>query len=243
MIERAGVMVGCVALVLVAAAPAAAERVRFTDVTYAFGDAKLDAKATDQALTAQVAPAMKCLDARRRPKVPAGVGVLFARINARGKVTKVEVGGLGDARDEACIASALRKAAFPATTKGGAITGRVAVDSWTPTNALKAVASFDEPSAVGPDRDAVVKVVMTRAKAIQKCYERALEADPMVAAGGKLVVRLTIAADGKLTAHLVTKAFTPSIDDCVVKQVRTLRYPKSDKGGTVMLPIVFKTSE
>jgi hypothetical protein len=75
------------------------------------------------------------------------------------------------------------------------------------------------------DRQQIVKQVRKSFGAINKCYTEELNASPDLA--GKMVVKFTIGADGKVVeAHAqYSNLHDPALEGCVVKQFEGLEFP------------------
>jgi TonB family protein len=87
----------------------------------------------------------------------------------------------------------------------------------------------------------ILKVVKSRRRAIQACYERQLQR--VQGLSGKIVVRWKINASGAVTTAKVasTSMRNGGVEDCIVRQVRGMKFP-SPKNGTlavVNFPFLF----
>lgn len=87
------------------------------------------------------------------------------------------------------------------------------------------------------------KVVQSRRNAIRACYERQLQRNPKL--GGKIVIRWTIDM-GTVTSAKVksTTMRNGAVEDCIVRQVQRMKFPKP-KGGrkaVVSYPFIFSQS-
>ena len=88
----------------------------------------------------------------------------------------------------------------------------------------------------------VIRRVFTRRRAtIRAAYEKALRRSPKLA--GRIVIRLIIGADGKVTEATVAEDTVGDADlaQAILKVVRRFRFPKPPGGGTVEVryPFVF----
>ncbi len=92
--------------------------------------------------------------------------------------------------------------------------------------------------------EALLAVVRRYAPAIQYCYESELKNDPGLR--GKLVVSLTVAADGRVTDAAVVedRLGNPAVADCALAQIRAWRFPAIDGGATTFrVPFLFTPPE
>jgi hypothetical protein len=80
---------------------------------------------------------------------------------------------------------------------------------------------------------------------LRRCYEAGLARDPALT--GKVVLRIIIGRDGDVPHAGATEATImpdTSVTECVVKHLRTMRFPKPEGGVvTVVYPIVFAPKE
>lgn len=113
-------------------------------------------------------------------------------------------------------------------------------------NAVKEVAikmKTGKPSGSlgGLTHEQIMKVVRTRARAIQACYSRELQRNKGL--GGKVIVSWKIDSTGKVSRTRVrtTTLKNGQVQDCVVRQINSMKFP-SPKGGssaTVNFPFIF----
>ena len=132
-------------------------------------------------------------------------------------------------------------------TQGKLNTGGKRAAKGTPGgNAVKEVAvkmKTGKPSGSlgGLTHEQIMKVVRTRARAIQACYSRELQRNKGL--GGKVVVSWKIDSAGKVSRTKVrqTTLRNGRVEDCIVRQVNSMKFP-SPKGGssaTVNFPFIF----
>jgi len=93
------------------------------------------------------------------------------------------------------------------------------------------------------DGAAIARVVRSRMRSIQDCYERELKRDPSLA--GKIEVEFTIGESGRVEdAAVVTNSMgSDAAGNCIVGRVRRWRFPAPDGGSvTVTFPFIFTAS-
>jgi hypothetical protein len=85
----------------------------------------------------------------------------------------------------------------------------------------------------------VERVVRARANAIRACYERQLQRDRSLS--GKVAVQWKIDASGKVMLARVrnTTMRNGSVEDCIVRQVQSMRFPSHKGVAVVTFPFVF----
>lgn len=87
----------------------------------------------------------------------------------------------------------------------------------------------------------ILKVIKSRKSAIKNCYERQLQRQKGL--GGKIVVRWKIVADGGVKGAKVrtTSMRNGRVEDCIVRQISRLRFPKPKGGVTAVVnfPFIF----
>jgi len=90
------------------------------------------------------------------------------------------------------------------------------------------------------DSDSIARVVRSRMRMVQDCYERELKRDPGLA--GKIEIEFTIGEDGSVTeARVATnKMGSDEVAQCIVSRIQRWKFPKP-KGGsvTVNFPFIF----
>ena len=93
----------------------------------------------------------------------------------------------------------------------------------------------------GLTHEQIMKVVRTRARAIQACYSRELQRNKGL--GGKVIVNWKIDTAGKVSRTKVrsTTMKNGRVEDCVVRQVNSMKFPTPKGGGsaTVNFPFIF----
>ncbi|HKK71826.1 MAG TPA: AgmX/PglI C-terminal domain-containing protein [Candidatus Krumholzibacteria bacterium] len=95
------------------------------------------------------------------------------------------------------------------------------------------------------DRSArsLMDTVRRYAPGIRFCYDTALESDPDLR--GKMVFRITVAADGGVTSAEVVDDSLRSADvrSCALSQIRSWRFATASKASTFDAPFVFRPDE
>ncbi len=119
-------------------------------------------------------------------------------------------------------------------TKGGV--GRFSVDAQVP----------GPPRPGAPDApETIQRVVRAHYDVIRDCYERALKRDPNAA--GRVMVRMTIEADGSVSPAKVEDAGSTLTDQdavaCVLKAFGDLKFPAPGHTVRIVYPIMFQPSE
>jgi len=95
-------------------------------------------------------------------------------------------------------------------------------------------------STGGCDKSNISQVVRSRATGIRACYETQLLSKPDLA--GKVTARWTIDSEGGVgDASLQNSSLgNPSVEDCVLRTIRRMRFAKPDAGVCVVQwPFVF----
>jgi hypothetical protein len=90
------------------------------------------------------------------------------------------------------------------------------------------------------DPTAISRVVKSRLRLIQDCYEKELKKNPSLA--GKVTVRFTIDSGGTVTEARVEsdQLGSPTTVDCILGKIRRFKFPKSDCASVpVSYPFVF----
>lgn len=107
--------------------------------------------------------------------------------------------------------------------------------------AIKVKLSKPSGSLGGLTQDQIMKVVRTRARAIQSCYSRELQRNKGL--GGKVVVKWKIDSSGAVQRPAVrsTTMRNGRVEDCVVREVSRMKFPSPKGGGsaTVNFPFIF----
>jgi TonB family protein len=132
-------------------------------------------------------------------------------------------------------------------TQGKLNTGGTRAAKGTPGgNSVKEVAvkmKTGNPSGSfgGLTPEQIMKVVRTRARAIQACYSRELQRNKGL--GGKVIVNWKIDSAGTVSRTKVrsTTMKNGRVEDCVVRQVNSMKFPSPKGGGsaTVNFPFIF----
>ncbi len=99
----------------------------------------------------------------------------------------------------------------------------------------------DESGAGMFDSSVVTRMIRTRIRAIQMCYERELRNNPTLA--GRILVRFTIEPRGNVSGATAAENTTgsPAVASCVVSTIRRFRFNPGPDGGSVSYayPFVF----
>jgi TonB family protein len=93
------------------------------------------------------------------------------------------------------------------------------------------------------DSDAISRVVRTRKRMVQDCYERELKRDPSLS--GKIEIEFTIDESGRVSEAYVSRnqMGSDAVGDCITARIRRWRFPKPDGGSvTVNFPFIFTPS-
>ncbi len=94
----------------------------------------------------------------------------------------------------------------------------------------------------GPiDRVVVEKVLRRRTIALQRCYEKVLTKNPK--AGGKLFLQVTVATNGRAEVEVISDLVgDPGVARCVIRKIRSWRFPKPEtQAATFKVPVVFRS--
>ena len=93
-------------------------------------------------------------------------------------------------------------------------------------------------------REVIRRVIQSRAGGYQNCYERQLQAKRDL--NGKIEVKITIAKTGRVLMVKVSNStmHSPPVENCVLKQLKMLRFPSPENGKPVIVsyPFRFKRS-
>jgi len=91
------------------------------------------------------------------------------------------------------------------------------------------------------DRSVIQKVIRRHLKRIKLCYENGLKRNPKL--HGRVEVRLTIGADGKVTKAEIAKSTLndKQVEQNILKVMKRIRFPRPPGGGsvTVSYPFIF----
>jgi len=163
----------------------------------------------------------------------AGVGV--AQSASGGNLRTRSGGGSGSGQQGLGGLSSRGKGTTDAKSEGGAVTERK----------IKGKTQLGSGGDIGGsgdfDANLVVKVIKTRIRAIQACYERELRRNPTLA--GKVTIEFTIQPRGNVTDVKVTNNSTgdAAVGACVANTVQRFRFNPGPDGGSVTFsyPFVF----
>lgn len=93
-------------------------------------------------------------------------------------------------------------------------------------------------------KELVASTLRTALPAIRSCYEKSLTTQPTLA--GRVMTSFRIAADGRVDEAKEAPGEgppfpDPKVTECILKEIRTLRFPKPNGGGVVKVkyPFVF----
>ncbi len=91
------------------------------------------------------------------------------------------------------------------------------------------------------DRAAVEKYLRQRTVAVQRCYYDVVRRNPN--AGGRLVLQLTIATNGRANVKVVSDSVGDSaVAKCVTRKIKSWRFPKPEKKSVrLKVPFVFRS--
>ena len=91
------------------------------------------------------------------------------------------------------------------------------------------------------DRAAVEKYLRQRTVAVQRCYYDVVRRNPN--AGGRLVLQLTIATNGRANVSVTSDSVGDSaVAKCVVQKIKSWRFPKPEKKSVRLnVPFVFRS--
>jgi outer membrane biosynthesis protein TonB len=91
------------------------------------------------------------------------------------------------------------------------------------------------------DQDRATEVILTKRRALTRCYLRELRASP-AAAGAylKIMVSMTIDPRGRVRqAHVEHSTASPTLDACTVGILKKLRFPRTADGLLLRYPLIF----
>lgn len=93
----------------------------------------------------------------------------------------------------------------------------------------------------GLSRQQIDRVVRAHSQRLRRCYERELNRNPAAADGGKVVVQFTIDKRGEVTSARIASSTMKirTIEQCIVAEVRRLRFPAADAPSFVTYPFLF----
>ncbi len=103
------------------------------------------------------------------------------------------------------------------------------------------IAADTSPNVMGSlDKKDISETIRGHMTQLRYCYEKQLKRSPTLA--GKVVVRFSIAPNGKVTSARAVTSLHPTVDHCVVATVGRMVFPKPKGGGmvTVSYPLVFR---
>jgi len=99
-----------------------------------------------------------------------------------------------------------------------------------------AICATVSPALAHPDPSIIRGHIRAKMPAFRACYEQALQKDPKLE--GKVVARFTILKTGEVVDTTATGI--PEINACIVRVVRSVRFPSNPRGSMVVsYPFVF----
>ena len=108
-----------------------------------------------------------------------------------------------------------------------------------PSTAEKTEKTEKDVQASLRSRKVVRGVIMTRAAEYQKCYERVLETQPTL--GGSITVVMKVSPSGQvLLARVDPSDLGAEVDECILKHIRQLKFPKVEGGKVVRIRYPFR---
>jgi TonB family protein len=135
-------------------------------------------------------------------------------------------------------------AAQAATMGGLATTGAGNVGLGAKQEGRVAVVKAEAPEVDGKlDGDAVARVVRSRMRMVEDCYQRELKRNPQLQ--GRVEIELTIDAEGSVQNVRVAANATgsPEVAECIVSRIQRWKFPKPAGGSvTVTFPFLFTSS-
>jgi hypothetical protein len=204
-------------------------------------------------LIAKQADVDACLDRKSARVLASGIAVMT--VNRRGTIVGVDAVGDFNAAAMACLRK--YRGVRIGVAVGGAFSLRVTVDAVEePEKEYVGITRYPphQKHGIGGARPVEVEVAIptqpTTARAdvdrlikassrlFLACFQRELNRNPKIASGGKLVVRFTIGADGRVTRVVVTRAFDGAVDACVTRVILGLTFPRG--AAVVTYPFVFQ---
>jgi hypothetical protein len=108
------------------------------------------------------------------------------------------------------------------------------------TSAAKvAVGPATDPPTGALTADQINRVIRARAGILRACYQKQLAKHPELA--GRVVSRIEVDTDGKVTAAVITSSTlgSPDVETCIARQLQRLRFPASATASTIQYPFVF----
>lgn len=111
-----------------------------------------------------------------------------------------------------------------------------------PTIDLDAVEDLDTLFSVtgNVEREQVAGIIGQRKPDIYKCYSDALDANPGMS--GRVLVQITSTADGGVASSLIKQSTLkkPTVEQCMVRAIRTWKFPNDPSGGLVVVKYAFQ---
>ena len=93
------------------------------------------------------------------------------------------------------------------------------------------------------DSSAIARVVRSRMRMVQNCYEKELKRNPSLS--GKIEIEFTIGESGRIEEAFVASngMGSDAVGACIVSRIKRWRFPKPDGGSvTVAYPFIFTSS-
>ena len=177
------------------------------------------------------------LDACWRTAATAKIRVVYET----GKATTIEILENADAKAAACIKKAFKAVKIKDAPAKVVATVELESRKFDIDELAKSgmVGAKLESGGGGRPADEIDRVIKASAREIRNCYQKELNRTPNI--GGKLVVQFKIATDGTVkTAKKVSSTVGSTVvDDCVIREVKRLKFPASEAEAVVNYPFIF----
>ena len=91
-------------------------------------------------------------------------------------------------------------------------------------------------------RAVVQKYIRRKMGAIKACYQKGLQSNPSLK--GKVAVKFLIQPSGKIGGAKIKDSSlnSPSVESCILRNVKSWRFPRADGGGSTMVIYPFRFS-
>jgi hypothetical protein len=202
------------------------------DVTTAVG---VRSGAASEAVSAALDATSRRLDRcwTHPAKATIDVGVTDGRVRS---VTVVET---DDPRADKCVARAVRKLKLPKTLTGEARVELLGLS----LDGFGGMIGSAPADVVGLTSDQLKDVIEAKRGAYAACYRRGVLKDSTLS--GTVTARIKIAPSGKVTSTSLESStlVSTSVEKCILKELKKLRFPATDVPSSVVYPFVFGTME